>query len=379
MAHNINHLLEAYRQLQRDRQDSVLATIIETFGSTYQKAGARMLITQAGELVGLLGGGCFERDLVEQAAAVFATGAAKTVFYDMRSGEDAIWGLGLGCNGAVRVLLQLLKAEQDFSPLSQLVEAAEAQAHGVLVTVFESAHADFPSGRSQFLPAAIVGEQPILPSAPFPFATAALQTALQQKPRIETHPLDGQDIKVFYDPVQPPWQLLIFGVGADAIPLVNYAKSLGWRVTLVDHRPAHIKPERFPLADQLLHLMPDQVASQLDLNRFNAIMLMTHNVEYDQRYLQAIVHCRVPFIGLLGPAHRKQRLLQSLGDNAALIAERVFGPVGLDIGAQTPEEIALSIVAGIQAQLNGRSGLQLGKEPVAVKQLAALDNLHAGD
>ncbi|PKD39674.1 xanthine dehydrogenase, partial [Methylomonas sp. Kb3] len=123
----------------------------------------------------------------------------------------------------------------------------------------------------------------------------------------------------------------------------------------------------FPLADQLLHLIPDQVASQLDLNRFNAIMLMTHNVEYDQRYLQAIVQCRAAFIGLLGPAHRKQRLLQSLGDDAALMAERVFGPVGLDIGAQTPEEIALSIVAGIHAQLNGRSGLQLGYDVVAIK------------
>lgn len=362
MANKINHLLEAYRQLQGDGEDCVLATIIETFGSTYQKAGARMLITQAGELVGLLGGGCFERDLVEQAVSVFATGEARTVFYDMRSGEDAIWGLGLGCNGAVRVLLQLLKAEQDFSPLNLLVEAAIAQAHGVLVTVFDSAHADFPAGRSQFLPAAIVGEQSVLPSGPFPFATAALQTALQQKPRIETHLLDGQDIKVFYDPVQPPWRLLIFGAGADAIPLVNCAKSLGWRVTLVDHRPAHIKPERFPLADELLYLPPEQVAAQLDLHRFNAIMMMTHNVEYDQRYLQAIVHCRAPFIGLLGPAHRKQRLLQSLGGEAALLNGRVFGPVGLDIGAETPDEIALSIMAGIHAQLRGRSGRVLDRQ-----------------
>lgn len=366
MANNINHLPEVYRHLQREGADSVLATIIETFGSTYQKAGARMLITTTGELIGLLGGGCFERDLVEQSASVFKTGEAKTLFYDMRSGEDAIWGLGLGCNGAVRVLLQLLKAEQDFSPLNLLVEAAETQVHGVLVTVFDSGHADFPSGQSQFLPGAS-GEQPILPSAPFLFVMAARQTALQQKPRIETHQLDGQYIKVFYAPLQPPWQLLIFGAGADAIPLVNYAKSLGWRVTLVDHRPAHIKPERFPQADQLLHLLPEQVAAQLDFDRFDAIMLMTHNVEYDQRYLQAIVHCRAGFIGLLGPAHRKQRLLRGLGEDAALIAERVFGPVGLDIGAQTPEEIALSIVAGIQAQLNGRHGLQLGKDTVAIK------------
>jgi xanthine dehydrogenase accessory factor len=367
MANNINHLLEAYLQLQRDGEDRVLATIIETFGSTYQKAGARMLMTKTGDLIGLLGGGCFERDLQEQAAAVFETGHAKTVFYDMRSGEDVIWGLGLGCNGAVRVLLQLLSAEQDFSPLNLLVEAAETQASGVLVTVFDSGHADFPAGRSQFLPAAIVGDQPILPSAPFPFATAALQTALRQTPRIETHLLDGQEIKTFYDPVQPPWQLLIFGAGADAIPLVNCAKALGWRVTLVDHRPAHIKPERFPQADLLLHLVPEQVTGLLDLNRFNALMLMTHNIEYDQRYLQAIVHCRAPFIGLLGPAHRKQRLLQSLGDNAALISDRVFGPVGLDIGAQTPEEIALSIMAGIHAQLKGRNGLQLSNDIVAIK------------
>ncbi|OQW70070.1 MAG: xanthine dehydrogenase [Proteobacteria bacterium ST_bin11] len=365
MANTLNHLLQAYRQLQRDGEDSVLATIIETFGSTYQKAGARMLMTKRGDLIGLLGGGCFERDLLEQAASVFDTGHAKTVFYDMRAEEDVIWGLGLGCNGAVRVLLQLLTAEQDFSPLDRLVEAAQAQAHGVLVTVVDSTHADFPTGHSQFLPVSMIAEQPSLSRAPFPFASAALHTALQQTPRIETHLLNGQEIKAFYDPVQPPWCLLIFGAGADAIPLVNCAKSLGWRVTLVDYRPAYIKPERFPLADQLLHLTPEHVPVELELDRFKAIMMMTHNVEYDQRYLQAIVHCRVPFIGLLGPAHRKQRLLQSLGDDATLISGRVFGPVGLDIGAKSPEEIALSIVAGIHAQLNGRSGLQLGNDIVA--------------
>ncbi len=360
MANKINHLVDAYRRLKQQTENCVLATIIETFGSTYQKAGARMLISNEDELIGLLGGGCFERDLVEQARSVFETEAAKTVFYDMRSPDDVIWGLGLGCNGAVKVLLQLLKAEEDFSPLNIIADAADANQTGVLITVFESGHADFPSGRSLFLPVIAGSNQQLLTSAPFPFTTSALQTVLQQKPRIESHLINDQEITAFYDPLQPPLRLLVFGAGTDAIPLVQSAKALGWRITVVDYRPGHIKKERFPQVDQLLHLMPEDIDDKLELDQFNALVLMTHNIEYDARYLKAVTSCDIPFIGLLGPMHRKDRLLHSLGNDAALIAERVFGPVGLDIGAETPEEIALSIMAGIHAKLNRRSGQQLG-------------------
>ncbi len=362
MANKINHLINAYRQLNQQTENSVLATIIETFGSTYQKAGARMLITKQGELIGLLGGGCFERDLVEQARSVFETGTAKTAFYDMRSPDDVIWGLGLGCNGAVRVLLQLLKAEENFSPLNIIADAAEANASGVLVTVYESGHTDFPSGHSLFLPASADG---LLSAAPYPFTTAALQTVLQQKPRLETHVIGDQEVKAFYDPLQPLLRLLVLGAGTDAMPLVQCAKALGWRVTIVDHRPAHIKKERFPQADHLLHIMPEDIGDNLELDQFSALVLMTHNIEYDGRYLKAIVNCPIPFIGLLGPAHRKDRLLQNLGSDAAQITDRVFGPVGLDIGAETPEEIALSIMAGIHAELSGRSGQQLSAKATA--------------
>lgn len=366
MANKINHLLEAYLQLRLQSEDSVLATIVETMGSTYQKAGARMLISKAGELNGLLGGGCFERDLVEQAKSVFETGAAKTVFYDMRSPVDVVWGLGLGCNGAVRVLLQRLEAVQDFSPLNLIADVADSNVSGILVTVLESAHADFTVGSNQFLPTTLVDSQPMLASTPFPFATSAWQTVLEQKPRIEIHVVDGQEIKVFYDPIQPPWRLLVLGAGIDAIPLVQCAKALGWRVSVADHRPGYIQPERFQQADQLLQILPENIATWLALDQFHAVVLMTHNFEYDQRYLQAISQCRIPFIGLLGPAHRKGRLLSNLGSDAEQIADRVFGPVGLDIGAETPEEIALSIMAGIHAELQGRSG-QVLKQTSAAK------------
>jgi len=149
------------------------------------------------------------------------------------------------------------------------------------------------------------------------------------------------------------------------MPLVQCAKALGWRVTIVDHRPAHIKKERFPQADQLLHIMPEDIGDNLELDQFSALVLMTHNIEYDGRYLKAIVNSPIPFIGLLGPTHRKDRLLQNLGSEAEQITGRVFGPVGLDIGAETPEEIALSIMAGIHAELGGRNGLQLSAKAEA--------------
>ncbi|MEQ1531886.1 MAG: XdhC family protein, partial [Methylococcales bacterium] len=176
------------------------------------------------------------------------------------------------------------------------------------------------------------------------------------KSRIETHLLDGQTIKVFYDPLQPPWRLLMFGAGIDAIPVVQLAKTLGWRVTVVDHRAVHLQKDRFAQAYQLLNSLPEHLGEHLVVDQFNAALLMTHNIEYDQRYLKAILNSDISFIGLLGPAHRKDRLLHSLGNEAVRIRHRVFGPVGLDIGAETPEEIALSIMAGIHAVLSGRIG-----------------------
>ena len=356
MANKNNHLIAAYQSLRLQTESCVLATVIETFGSTYRKAGARMLINQAGEMSGLLGGGCFERDLQEQAKSVFETGQAKTLFYDMRAPDDVVWGLGLGCNGAVRVFLQLLRSADDFNPLHWIADSVALQQAGVLVTVFASTHADFPVGHSLFVPTASTGNQSMLSTAPFPFATTALQTLLQQKPRIATHVIDGSEIAVFYDPVQPPWRLLVCGAGIDAVPLVACAKALGWQVTVMDHRPAYIQPSRFPMADHLVQLFPEEVATKLDLDQFSALILMTHNIEYDQRYLQIMVNSRIPFIGLLGPEPRKLRLLEGLGEDAELISDRVYGPVGLDIGAETPEEIALSIMAAVQAKLNGRNG-----------------------
>lgn len=359
MASTINALLHAYPLLKQQPAAVVLATIIETMGSTYQKAGARMLIKADGEFNGLLAGGCFEADLLEQAATVFAGGHSKVVFYDMRSPEDAVWGLGLGCNGAVRVFLQLLTAENHFHPLDVMTDAVTGKKTGVLATIYTSTHQDYPVGQSTFIEAikkdalySIITRHEI-------YSAAAQQVLLQNKPQIAEHDVDGKSIKVFYEVLKPAPRMLLIGAGPDVVPVTCFAKALGWHITVVDHRPANIKPERFPDVDQLMHITPPELKEKISLDQFDALVLMTHSVEYDERYLKVIAGSKIPYIGLLGPAMRRNRLLDCMGDRADQIKGRVFGPVGLDIGAETPEEIALSIMAEIQAVLHQRDGARL--------------------
>ena len=358
MTNNVKHLLEAYHRQKHSTSRLVLATIIESFGSTYQKSGACMLIDEKGELSGLLGGGCFERDLVLQAKDVFDTGTPKLVFYDMRSFADVIWGLGLGCNGAVRILLQLFKAEDGYAPLNKLIDCVNANQAGVLLTLYQSGHPKFEAGFSLFVP-----ENQLADHHAQPFEGAFLATSrqvlLQRQARNETQLIEGFKCKIFYNPILPPLQLLLCGAGIDAVPVVQVAKLLGWRVTVADHRLDPKMRERFAQVDRWIDVVPEALSDHLNLDQFGATVLMTHNIELDQRYLQVIAKSKIPFIGLLGPAQRKDRLLQALGDLAGPLSNRVFGPVGLDIGAESPEEIAVSIIAGIHAAIHGYEGQQM--------------------
>ncbi len=360
MANNLLKLRQAYEYLHEHPNNIVLATIVETMGSSYQKAGARMLIAQDGELTGLLGGGCFEADLFEQAQSVFDDGQARLVFYDMRAADDALWGLGLGCNGAVRILLQLLSAENDFHPLNVMAQSYHETNAAVLATVCVSRHVDYPAGYSCFIDSS--GAEGVLRNVKREdqlFVSSAQQTLRQKKSCLIEHEMGAERSSVFYDILRPPTHLLIIGAGPDAVPLVQFASSLGWRVTVIDHRPAYIRPERFPDVERLMKLSPDEFNRTLPLDQYDALVLMTHSIDYDQRYLRVIVDSSIPYIGLLGPASRRQRLMDGLGSAAEKITARVHGPVGLDIGADTPEEIALSIVAEIQAVISHRDGAQL--------------------
>lgn len=367
-------LIEAFDTLRETESELVLATVIETAGSTYRKAGARMLITADGRFFGLLSGGCFEADLYEHARRVFDGRKAHTVFYDMRSGDDLVWGLGLGCNGAVRIRLEYLSAANDFAPLNLIRETLADHRPAVIMTVTATEHEQFPEG-SHYLYAQQNGPA-ILPPE---LADTAAAVLAEGRSRGAELAVAGRPLQVFFGLAAPPVTLLLIGAGPDALPVTEVAALLGWDVIVVDHRAAFSQPERFPAA-RMVQTAPEALAENVNLGEVDAAVLMTHKFEYDQRYLAQLAGRPPAYIGLLGPEARKQQLLDGLGERAAELADRIYGPVGLDIGAELPEEIALSLVAEIQAVLRGCTGGRLS-EPVQARQSAlpgaARDSLYA--
>lgn len=278
----------------------VLATVVGTAGSTYTKAGQRMLIADSGDYQGLVSGGCLEGDLAAHAREVIASGEARIVTYDLRGENDELFGLGIGCDGLLRILLERLSPADDYEPFATIARI-------------------------------LTGDRAEPWSIPLP-GGATLQTTLHPLPR-----------------------LLVLGAGVDAVPVVTLADLLGWRITVVDHRPAYLERPGFAVADARVCAPADTLAMQVPLAHFAAAIVMSHHLATDRSYLAALAPCAIPYIGLLGPPGRRDRLLGDLGDAASSLRDRLHGPAGLDIGADSPESIALSILAEVHAT-PGRRG-----------------------
>ena len=363
MNSSLTGIVKSFQQLRESEKDFVLATIIETKGSTYRKPGARLLITRNGKFYGLLGGGCFEADLLEHALKIFESKEDTSLFYDMRGPEDLVWGLGLGCNGAVRIRLEYLSAENNFQPLSLIHQALESEQKNIVASICESSHPDIKQGQHFF-----IGSE-ASPTSPKHIPEEILITASQAlesgKSSLQSFNLNGQEIQVFFSAVIPPVRLLVIGGGPDSVPVVKTAKQLGWNISVVDYRDGYTRPENFPDADSVHKATPEDLTKTIDIEKLDAIVLMTHKFEYDLRYLKNFVNSQVSYIGLLGPTARKNELLKSLEQFPDNFVEKVYGPVGIDIGGELPEEIALSLIAEIQAVLHGRDGAHLSHKAEA--------------
>jgi xanthine/CO dehydrogenase XdhC/CoxF family maturation factor len=326
----------------------VLATIAETLGSTYRKAGAQMLIAPDASAAGLLSGGCLEADLMERARKVLDSGQPLAIEYDTRSSDDILWGIGLGCEGAMRIVLTRIDTNNGYQPFAHVEQARHDNAAARFALVTESSNAEFPLGR-YFLEAD--------PSLPTPVATAL--AAREPKHRTQTNAavaLECNGAKFLIVSIALPIQLLVLGAGPDVMPLVEMAALLDWHVTVVDHRPAYADPARFPNAKRVISQPVGHIEQVLREMSFDAAVVMSHHLTSDAGYLAALARSSVPYVGLLGPAPRRARLMTDIGESAAALKHRLHGPIGLDIGAATPETIALSIVSEIQAVLAGRSG-----------------------
>lgn len=347
-------IVDAFRRLEPGAP-AALATIVSLEGSSYRRPGARMLISESGETAGSLSAGCFERDVCERAMNVMLTGEPVLVKYDTTTDEDIVWGLGLGCSGVVQVLIEPATYERVAGVMQLLAECAESETCGAIATVFRvAADADASLGAAALVyPDGTVDGDFIAPSI-FDDLREAVRLGRSTSKRYET---EFGYVDVFLEVLQPRVRLVIFGAGHDALPVVNLARSLGWHTSVVDTRARASSREHFESADEVLLLRPEDVVTKMKLSPRAMVVVMTHNYLHDLELLRQLLPLPLRYLGCLGPRRRTERLLLEISPELA-VAD-VHAPVGLDIGAETPEEIALSIVSEIKTVLTERSGMQL--------------------
>jgi xanthine/CO dehydrogenase XdhC/CoxF family maturation factor len=348
--------------LERERAAGralALAVLVHTAGSTYRKPGALLLIAQSGEYAGLLSGGCLESDLAERAREVIETGRARFITYDLRDERDLVWGLGLGCEGVMRILLLRAGPEEQWEPLAHLASALAAHSPAAVGIVTDSADAELPIG-ALVLPGA-PRPQPLPRSLSWrakarltvPIVATALESA-RDTASVGWVEESAPDWRLFVLPLSLPPRLLLLGAGPDALPVADLAARQHWKVTLVDHRPAYADPSHFPAAEHVVLSRPEALAHAVDLGGFSAAVVMSHHLPSDLEYLRALAASPAPgYVGLLGPPARRDKLLGELGRQGETLSGRLRAPVGFDLGGRTPESIALAIVAEIHAFLCG--------------------------
>ncbi|AWM31475.1 XdhC family protein [Hymenobacter nivis] len=358
----LQRLFLAYDQHRAAQRPCALATVVEVLGSAYRRPGARMLVTEDGELTGAISGGCLEGDARQRARRAIFRGEPTLVTYDTRDEDDPRHGLGPGCQGVVRILLEPLNFADGHNPLELLRGFAQHPAPAVLATVF-AADTTGPTaavGQRLLLPAA--GARRGTPLLAAPLAEAARATLAHGQSQVLDVETDGGPVRALLEVLKPPLRLVVYGAGNDAQPLVHLAGSLGWHITVVDGRPNLATALRFPEAAEVRVVPVRALETQApDPGAYH--VLLSHNYAYDLAALQSLLPSPAPYIGLLGPRLKAARLLDELGlgeaERAQLLRERLHSPIGLDLGSETPEEIALAIVAEIQAQRSGRQGRPL--------------------
>ncbi|HZF31120.1 MAG TPA: XdhC family protein [Gammaproteobacteria bacterium] len=344
---SVRQILEYFDTWRARGEPLVLATVYDTLGSTYSKAGHRILIAGNGDYRGLVSGGCLEGDLAERSRAVLASDAAAAVTYDLRDEVDEVWGLGVGCNGLLRVFLQPLRRERDYQPFAAIAGCLAGGERAGIATVVESSNAQISAGATVISRAASHEAWGFAPRDAERLAERTRSVLAAGSARVVVE----EGASILCAPLRPIPKLLVLGAGLDAVPLVAMAAELGWFVTVADHRPAYLARGGFPRADRALLVDPAALASSVMVDDFDAIVVMSHHLATDRKYLAQLAATRARYLGVLGPRARRERLVAELDDVAPQLRARLRGPVGIDIGADSPESIALSILAELQVTL----------------------------
>lgn len=344
-------LLQAIQDAKASGRKAAIATVVRVVGSAYRREGTKMLIDADGGQVCMISGGCLEQEVGEVAKQVMKSGQGVVKFFDLD--EEVVWGLGLGCGGAVDVYIEPLDIGAEFQQWLGIVQAQKAGALATILNVKEGS--SFRKSSRLF-----IGEDGSVSgnlgheSLNEQVIERAKEKMAQLYPRSETRTYKANDeaIEVFLDVNVPPPELAIFGAGHDAIPLANYAHKLGFRVTVVDARHAFVTSERFPNAN-LVRTHPSGFPEKVTLTPRTYVVLMNHHLERDKESLAFALTSNVPYIGVLGPRSRYERMLNALKDENRMPSAKelanVRNPIGVDIGADTPDEITVSVMSELIA------------------------------
>ena len=308
-------------------QSAALATLVSVEGSSYRRPGARLLLLEDGRSLGSISGGCLEEDVLIRMRQVLETGRPVIAAYNTTEENDLVWGSGIGCQGIVRVFIERIGTQRP-PWTAALADNLRTRTAAEISVVFGESHHDLRGTR--------------------------LTSELGQ------HPPGNQ---VFHETIMPAPSLALFGAGDDAIPLVRIAKQVGWHVRVFDSRPRFAARLRFPEADELIVASTGSLNECVRLEAASLAVVMTHRFAEDVNILRCLAARPPAYIGVLGPRKRMDRLLAELRKGGVAIPsqmmERLYSPVGLDLGASTPESIAVSIVAEIQCLLSGRNPIHL--------------------
>ncbi len=353
-------IIQNYESIDFSKNSMAMATLVKLYGSSYRRPGARMLISEDGKWTGAISGGCLEGDALRKARKIMQDKKPMLIRYDTMQDEDALsLGVGLGCNGIIDVLIEVIDKEEN-NLIDWLKETQEFQEASALATIFQTNEEDAPlfTKRCMLLPNGEIHsnlDNPLLQDR----MLGDMKTAMENKKSMNVvYSLDGIEMEVFIEAICPSIQLIVFGAGFDTIPLVQIAKNLGWNVWVTDDCPAHIQPKRFATADQLKAVDRNQIIENIPIYEHTACVLMSHNYQYDFTVLKQLLKTNTDYIGLLGPKKKFERMQKQMLEEGKGFTEedlrKIYNPIGLDIGGETPEEIALSIIAEIQAKFKNK-------------------------
>lgn len=377
----LKDIIAAYQKAIARQLRMALATVVHVEGSSYRRPGARMLVTEEGEYTGAISGGCLEGDALRKAQLAIYDQKNKLVTYDTSDESNTEIGIQLGCNGVIHILFEPIDPEQATNPIALLSELVQARTPTVVATVFNLAAKRAPQIGTCFFQTATAFHQAAAYHSlndPQALVASAKEQLQQEKSTIIAY----ENQHVFLEFIPPTNHLIIVGAGNDAQPLATIAHLLGWEITVVDGRFSHATVQRFPLATQIKVGKPNELIEQLVIDPYTVAVLMTHNYHYDWTVLKHLLATPVSYIGSLGPKVKLERMLTDLQEQGITLSEaqkeKIHGPVGLDIGAETSEQIAVAIIAEINAVLQHRNAgfLRDRKESIHQSAIVPIPSAH---